>query len=385
MEYIDSPTQCEPGRLRRVPGFYHKISREKKNVHFATGRDLERVKIFDTTKAVTHNEPEERLPTSQVPLLFRCKSGTELIQLVEAGRAHISETYRGYNALHWHCNARSTRPSLIEALVVRLGMDIDAVDQRARAHGPVMRHTALGLACRNANVQAVRALLRLGASLDRAALPTHDPATGQRLLYPSPLQVLLCQPIHACPWTYHLTEDEDAPPQPVCPECTRGYHIWEPWPASERDAAHRQRCWLTQIGRVGARLRRCAQLLVVDYGGVREGDDPHLWTALEFLLETAWRFLGPVCGRRDEDSRLPTEMEMPFLRPFGEICDLLLEVAGYEAEGPAAAMQARGQQRLVALIAQHPDFERFQEGEVFDIDAELKSLQAEATLNNATA
>ncbi|KAI1638420.1 hypothetical protein F4809DRAFT_649233 [Biscogniauxia mediterranea] len=439
MEYIsNNPTQCQPGRLRRVPGFYHHILKEKKNVHFAAGRDLERVKIFDTTKAVvTHHESEERLPIDKVPLLFKCKSGDEIIHLVESGRAEVSEIYRGHNALHWYCNAKSTSPSLIETLV-RYGIDINAVDQCVVSshHNPVMmRHTALGLACRNANVKAVHTLLRLGASpfgLDRAAQPKRDAGTGKRLLYPSPLQVLLCQPIHgprpACPWTYHLGErdeeglsaylDEDrdalphfrpllarAPPgegqqPPVCADCTRGFHIWEPWPASERDAAawraHRRRCWHTQVRRVGARLQRCAQLLV-DYGGpLRRGDDPHLWTALEFLLETAWRFLGPaaVCWRDeggedvDVSSRwgrlvgVPTEIAFP---PFGEICDLLLESAGYgddeEAESPA--MQARGQQRLVALIAQHPDFERFKEGEFFDIDAELKSQQAEDALSRA--
>ncbi|KAI1491851.1 hypothetical protein F5X96DRAFT_678135 [Biscogniauxia mediterranea] len=425
MEYIDSPTQSKPGRLRRVPGFYRQILKEKKNVHFAAGRDLERVKIFDMTKAVTHHEPEERLPIDKVPLLFKCKSSDEIIQLVESGRAKVSEMYRGHNALHWHCNAKSTSPSLIETLVLRYGIDINAVDQCVGSshHNPVMmRHTALGLACRNANANAVHTLLRLGASpsgLDRAAHPTHDPRTGKRLLYPSPLQVLLCQPIHgprpACPWTYHLgEEDDDAEPhfrgeqqkQPVCADCTRGYHIWEPWPASEREAAawraHRRRCWHTQIRRVGARLQRCAQLLVVDYGGaearLRRGDDPRLWTALEFLLETAWRFLGAaaVCWRDgDEDvsdrwgrlvSGVPTEIVFP---PFGEICDLLLEEAGYGddddgwAGGPA--IQARGQQRLVALIAQHPDFERFREGEFFDIDAELKAQQAEDALSRAAA
>ncbi|KAI1497222.1 hypothetical protein F5X99DRAFT_397707 [Biscogniauxia marginata] len=432
MNYTDSPVQSQPGRLRRVPQFYKKAVKHKKNVRFAAGNDLEIVKVFDLRKAVTHREPVKRHKANgspridKIPPLFRCKSGKEIIQLVEDRCANISEIYQGYNALHWYCNAKSTSPSLIEALI-GLGIDINDVDQCHRVRSPIMRHTALGFACKNANVKAIHTLLQLGASplgLERKTLPKYDSSSGKRLLYPSPLQVLLCQPINgprpACPWAYHLTEEDEennsyldeenaaempefrptlklpgiAPEEKViCQECTQGFHIWEPWPSSEEEMMasreNRRWCWYNQIMRVGARLQKCTQLLL-DYSvsephrPLCEGDDAHLWSSLDYFLETSWRFLSAmaVCWREggvtDEEvdtcwgrlAGVPEDVAFP---PFGEICDMLLNTAGYNAEGPA--VQARGQQRLVALIAQHPDFEHFKQGEFFDVDAELKFQQ----------
>ncbi|KAI8635451.1 hypothetical protein F5Y19DRAFT_482674 [Xylariaceae sp. FL1651] len=438
-----------------------RLKRAQKKVQFKRDSILEEVRVFSNQEyqqpppppppppspppqqsiqnedPISRNKPKGKgkaLNISDIPPLFRCKSGAEVHDILRAGRGSIADIFQGYNALHWYSNAKSTSPSVIHALL-RAGIDIDAVDRRSHVHGrgPVIRHTALGYACRNANVKAVHVLLQHGASPSGLAaraeqtpssspLPRRDKDGGGPIVYPSPLQELLCQPIHGprpgrCPWTYHLSEDDEeqdgyldeddestlpefralpgltgvpADDRPVCQECVADYHILEPWPTTEAEkvaARERRRSrYYAQIQRLGSRIQRCVQLLL-DHSCsdppilLRDDDDPHLWSGMDYFLETSWRFLGPlaVCWR--EEGVVDKEVQTPLGRllhipsqavfsPFGEVCDMLLESAGYE--GKRAGNGARGQERLVSLIATHPDFGSFKQGEFFDVDAQLE-------------
>ncbi|KAJ2994540.1 hypothetical protein NUW58_g1531 [Xylaria curta] len=366
----------------------------------------------------------------EIPPLFRCKSSEEIRDVIKAKKGAIVDVFRGYNALHWYCDAKSTSPGIIKELLYR-GIDINALDQRSQLrHRPVIRHTALGLACRNANVKAVHTLLQNGADpcgLTKSAMSLGLPkknAHGKPIVYPSPLQELLCQPVHGprpgrCPWTYHLNEEDeekdsyldednperiptfrvphptlsDIPPKyrPVCWRCAANYHIWEPWPETEEEkvaAQERRRvCYYGQILRLGHRLHACLQLLV-DYNcsdppvAFPECDDRHLWLGIDYFLETFWRFYHPlmVCEgmanspKGDAISTSSQHLSHAYSRPvfslFGEICDILIESAGYK--GKKMMGTTRGQGRLISLIAEHSKFPSFRKGEYFDVDAQLE-------------
>ncbi|KAI0102877.1 hypothetical protein GGR51DRAFT_525689, partial [Nemania sp. FL0031] len=182
--------------------------------------------------------------------------------------------------------------------------------------------------------------------------------------------------------------------RPICRLCAADWHIWEPWPETEAEklsARERRRsCFRSQIVRLGNRLRACVQLLL-DYTctdpptSFPQFDDPHLWSGIDLLLETFFRFFYPltVCERTNSPSEraVPTststgELSHPLSRPvfssFGEICDMLLEHAGYEGRGPTNGL--RGQDRLIRLIAEHPDLSSFEKGEFYDVDSELEKL-----------
>jgi hypothetical protein len=55
---------------------------------------------------------------------------------------------------------------------------------------------------------------------------------------------------------------------------------------------------------------------------------------------------------------------------FGEICNVLVQFAGYE--GKMSKGGVRGQERLISLISQHPKFASFKQGEYFDVHAQLE-------------
>ncbi|KAI1190968.1 hypothetical protein F5B17DRAFT_427059 [Nemania serpens] len=375
-----------------------------------------------------HDVEDQAMNLEGVPSLFRCKSREEIGKVIKTGKGAIGDIFRGYNALHWYCDAKSTSPGIIEELIHR-GIDINAVDQRT-TRGATIRHTALGYACRNANVKGVRTLLQngadpcgLGTSGQLTGLPTQD-AHGNLIVYPSPLQELLCQPTHGprpgrCPWIYHLSEaddekdsylDEDDPKimpmfraltgrsknRSICRDCAADYHIWEPWPETEAEktsARERRRSnFRSQILRLGNRLRACVQLLL-DYDisdpppSFPQRDDPQLGSGLDCFLETFWRFYYPlaVCESAENPTdkafpaspgHLPHPISQPVFSVYGEVCDMLLESAGYATEG--AAWDTRGQDRLIALIVEHSELSSFEEGEYFDVDTELEQLMSES-------
>ncbi|KAI1756487.1 hypothetical protein F4782DRAFT_549038 [Xylaria castorea] len=446
---MDSPAQRSP-RLRRG----------HKKVHFKRDSILEDIRIIEyqepqqqhrhqqrerknpsqqqegtlkqeSTRSLTRSKGKDKaLHLDEVPPLFRCKSGEDICEVIKAGKGAIADVFQGYNVLQWYCNAKTTSPGIIQELL-RRSVDINALDQRTRkSRGPVIRHTALGYACRNANVKAVHTLLQSGAdprgptksATSSGLLPKQD-IYGNPIMYPSPLQELLCQPIHGprpgtCPWTYHLTEedeerddylDEDDPERmpafrafsgpsdtlsgySICPPCATDYHIWEPWPETEEEKVaareRRRSCYYSQVQRLGNRLRKCVQLLL-DYGcsdppvAFPECDDPHLWSGIDYLLETFWHFLYPlaICERTAgftenhsplllSPEHLPQISSRPVFSLFGEICDMLLESAGYGVKGTIGT--TRGQGRLLRLIVEHPEFSSFRQGEYFDVDTQLE-------------
>ncbi|TRX97644.1 hypothetical protein FHL15_001399 [Xylaria flabelliformis] len=351
-------------------------------------------------------ERDKALNLYEVPPLFRCKSYEEICDVIEAGKGAIADVFQGYTVLQWYCNAKSTSPGIIQELLHH-GVDINALDQRTHnRRRPVIRHTALGYACRNANVKAVHSLLQNGAdprgltgSAASLGMPKQD-VYGNLIVYPSPLQELLCQRIHGprpgqCPGTYHLTEedednddylDEDDPERMPVFRAFAGLSdtLSEYGPISARE--RRRSCYYDQIQRLGNRIRKCVQLLL-NYGcscppvAFPEGDDPHLWPGIDYLLETFWHFFHPltICESRavlPEEPYLPmspehlSQISRPIFSVFGEICDMLLESAGYEAKGTVGT--TRGQDRLIRLIAEHPEFSSFKHGEYFDVDTELE-------------
>ncbi|KAI1739386.1 hypothetical protein F4680DRAFT_466599 [Xylaria scruposa] len=419
--------------------------RQKKRVRFKRDSSLEEVRIIERREPRgrdhhhqkrTHDQErsqslarsrgkDKALHLNEVPPLFRCRSWEEIRDVIKAGKGAIADVFLGYNVLQWYCNAKSTSPGIIQELLHH-GVDINALDQRTqRSRGPVIRHTALGYACRNANVKAVHTLLQNGAdprglteSAASLGLPRQD-IYGNPIVYPSPLQVLLCQPVHGprpgqCPWYYHLTEedeekdeylDEDDPERmpvfralsdalseygPICKPCAADFHIWEPWPETEEEMVaareRRRSCYYGQIRRLGNRLHKCVQLLLnyscsIPHVALSEFDDPHLWSGLDYLLETFWHFFHPltICESRvgrPAEYYLPTSPEhlsqisRPIFSFFGEICDLLLESAGYKARGTTGT--TRGQDRLIRLIAEHPEFSSFRHGEYFDVDTQIE-------------
>lgn len=112
---------------------------------------------------------------ADLPPLFRCKSYIEIRSVISSRQGTIEDIFQGYNALHWYCNAKSTCPKIIQQLL-QSGIEINAVDRRPHSRGGI-RHTALGYACRNANIKAIATLLRNGADpsgLAKLNLPRKD-------------------------------------------------------------------------------------------------------------------------------------------------------------------------------------------------------------------
>lgn len=181
-----------------------------------------------------------------------------------------------------------------------------------------------------------------------------------------------------------------------CTECAADYHIFEPWPESEEEEAgareRRRARYFMQVERVGRRMQICAQLLI-DYHCTEpatplcEGDDSRLWSTFDCFQATTWRFLGPlaVCWReehtKEEDLRMPMGrvLHLPSLAvfpSFGDLCDMLLESAGYAEKGMVlveGGKATRGWDRLVTVISQHPELAAFGQGEFFDVDKQLRS------------
>ncbi|KAI0430236.1 hypothetical protein F5Y09DRAFT_356241 [Xylaria sp. FL1042] len=358
-----------------------------------------------------------------LPPLFDCKSREDVLSVLDTGKGTITDTFQGYNALQWYCDAKSSSPGILRVLIDK-GIDINAVDQRKHTHGSsVIRHTALGFACRNANVKAVHTLLQHGAKpcgTVRSKLPKED-ARGRTMVYPSPVQELLCQPIHGprpgqYPWVFRLTDSDekddqyldDINPQRqpyfrshirpkengVCEDCREDFHVLEPSPATEKEReealGHRRSHYREQITFLGNRLKACLQLLI-SYNNPKPqpsfsaSDDPTLWSGIDYLLETFWRFFFPfaVCGKMSKsfpDAEFPAPrgqlamvLSDAVFAPFGEICDMLLDSTSYGDEKKGAAAKGeRGVSRLVSLIAAHPERSSFMQGEFFDVDPKGK-------------
>ena len=110
---------------------------------------------------------------------------------------------------------------------------------------------------------------------------------------------------------------------------------------------------------------------------------------MDLLLETFWRFFYPIalCESGIEPSSIRSFPESPgqltrilnksVFAPWGEIGDMLIEIAGYKGEGWAIRGEARGANRLMSLISIHPDLESFREGEFFDVDAQLEAISSD--------
>ncbi|KAI1166859.1 hypothetical protein F5B18DRAFT_676829 [Nemania serpens] len=362
--------------LRRVRKRVHE--RLHKRVHFKPYSDLEDVRMIENRESLQQHHHHRRDSSQQentlfhhnqikgdqainlegVPSLFRCKSREEIVNVIKTGKGAIADVFRGYNALHWYCNAKSTSLGIIQELLHR-GIDINAVDQRTRTRGPIIRHTALGYACRNANIKAVRTLLQNGA--DPCGLGTSAQLMG-----------LPKQGVHS----NQIVADD----RPICRDCAADYHIWEPWPETEAEKAsareRRRSNFRSQILRLGNRLRACVQLLL-DYGSsdppaaFPQCDDPHLWSGLDCFLETFWRFYYPlaVCERAENPTEkafpaspghLPHPISQPVFSAYGEICDMLLESEGYAMK--STAWKTRGHDRLISLIVEHSELSSFEQG-----------------------
>ncbi|KAI1128423.1 hypothetical protein F5Y10DRAFT_292071 [Nemania abortiva] len=376
-----------------------------KKVHFKSDSELLEIHIIECREPRGEHDRLERkhdVPKEideadildGVPPLFRCKSKKEVRAVLLAGDGNITDIYGGYNALQWYCNAKSTSPSIIREFL-HWEIDIDALDQQDHTQGPIIRHTALGFACRNANVKAVEVLLQYGANPrgprsagGRDAFPSHD-HHGNPIYYPSPLQSLLCQPIHRprpgrCPWSFHLSnvdddkddylDDDDPEKLPQfrslakyydCSVCTADRSIWAPLPEKTVEGqltAHgrRRRGYLSQIPLLGKRMRKCLQLLIDCDSFYRpntfpQSDDPNLLSTVNRFLKTFWQIYLPLVVAPEP---LPKPYVRQIFEPFGEICDLLAESAGYK-EAKGAVPGKRGRDRLIELILDHPEVSSF--------------------------
>ncbi|KAK8125182.1 uncharacterized protein PG998_000941 [Apiospora kogelbergensis] len=240
-----------------------------------------------------YNNPDgvpRDLRFTDFPAIFLANSGDEVDNYIVKRGDDVHEIFMGYNALQWHCDAITTSPSTIRALV-KHGIDINALDHHklpnpaaASAdecqHPPVARRTALGYACCNGNVKAVRTLLELGADPlgDPSRLPTDvslrekhgDDTPGS--VYPSPLQDLLSKqisgPTGVCPNKVHMDSghmvadlnDKDVAfaarqgmlrmygpvrKEPECKLCSYGFHARELSFANRFGAHHIESIFMT--------------------------------------------------------------------------------------------------------------------------------------------
>ncbi|KAK7951354.1 uncharacterized protein PG986_007082 [Apiospora aurea] len=267
----------------------------------------------------------------EIPSLFLATNGEEVHEAMNDDGDDINEIFKGYNALHWHCDTPSTSPSLIWALV-SYGIDINAFDQHnlppnsGAGHPPLARRTALGYACFNGNVKA------LGGQEKPAARPK----------YPSPLQDLLSQqiggPTGECPFSYHLTtsiaasddNNDDVPrsyyqilhgcshgygsgaSRPECKRCSFGFDVVA---AARLDAAGRasqaaraEDIYAAQVELASMRVLKCGKLLLENMKDeqLSQGHDATLPPPIDCLLRSVWHFLGPtlLCWRNRFAQRL---------------------------------------------------------------------------------
>ncbi|KAK8049642.1 hypothetical protein PG994_011372 [Apiospora phragmitis] len=286
----------------------------------------------------------------EIPSLFLATSGEEVHDAIFDDGGNAYEIFMGYNALQWHCDAPSTSPSLIWALI-EFGIDIDALDQHklppnsAAEYPPIARRTALGYACCNGNVKAVRTLLMLGAnpigSSGSLELPFGSLQIGDQgnptahPTYPSPLQDLLSQriggPTGVCPFSVHLEhinaaaddneDDVDVSyhqilhgrrqrygsdiPQRECKHCSFGFnvHVAERLDAAERlsQTARAQGIYAEQVKLASMRILKCGKLLLeyINHTQLSQGHDANLPSPMDCLLRSVWHFLGPtmLCWR----------------------------------------------------------------------------------------
>ena len=289
-----------------------------------------------------------------VPELFLATNDDEVHDAIVKDGADISEVFQGYNALQWHCDAATTSPSLIGALI-GYGIDIDALDQRKlplnphAKNPPIARRTALGYACCNGNVKAVRTLLLLGADPGGSSGPLETPFGSLQLggqddstirpTYPTPLQDLLSQqfggPTGFCPFSIHLKDghataddsDDDVPlayhigsqgiarmygldaVQPECDHCSVGFDVHEAECTSADElqsiASRAQQIYAKQMDLASMRVMKCGRLLLKYMhpdrvaGQLAEGHDANLPSPIDCLLRSVWYFLGPtmLCWR----------------------------------------------------------------------------------------
>ncbi|KAK6864585.1 hypothetical protein PG990_005978 [Apiospora arundinis] len=322
-----------------------------------------------------YNDPDgdpTKFRLRHIPRLFLCMNGNEVNDAIALHGANIKELFLGYNALQWHCDALSTSPSTIRALV-KHGIDVNELDQHKLSktapasadkiqHPPSERRTALGYACCNGNVKAVRTLLELGANpmgnlgpIGKLLRPQpseqedEDDDTTPRPIYPSPLQDLLSQRIEGptgyCPCKVHMShenttndstdDDVDLPAlqgmyrmygsvdqKPECGPCSTAY-IDERYKEGYRS-------------RGGEGVNEVANVAMVHYAGqvyfstgrrvtclmellkhtpleeINAGHDESLPLPMDCLLRSVWYFLGPYLlnwGYRPSMKRGPLDPE----------------------------------------------------------------------------
>ncbi|KAK7970621.1 hypothetical protein PG988_009694 [Apiospora saccharicola] len=298
-----------------------------------------------------YNNPRFRL--EDVPSLFLATNDDDVQHAIVDDQADVFQVFQGYNALQWHCDAVSTSPSLIWALI-EYGIDVNALDQHKLPpnadprHPPIIHRTALGYACRNGNVKAVRTLLQLGANPQGSPeVPLETPSGSiPRPKYPSPLQDLLNHqldgPTGSCPFLIHLKDshdtaddsDDDVPllyqrqlrglkrmhgpstgsvqdnVQPACAYCSYGFNVHEAARVRGTDelkaiTSHAQKLYAGQLLLAGMRILKCAMLLLQYLGSnlaaeqLAKGHDATLPSPIDCLLRSVWHFLGPsmLCWR----------------------------------------------------------------------------------------
>ncbi|GAW15969.1 hypothetical protein ANO14919_053910 [Xylariales sp. No.14919] len=143
-------------------------ARRYKRVHFQRDSIPEDVRIIGYQEPYQQQEQQHRseqqaINLYELPPLFRCKTYEEIHNVVSTGKGAIGDIFRGCNALHWYCDAKSTSPGIIQTLL-NFGVDIDALDQRKRTRGTVIRHTAWD----------THLLLNYNCSDPTATLPEYD-------------------------------------------------------------------------------------------------------------------------------------------------------------------------------------------------------------------
>ncbi|RYP13751.1 hypothetical protein DL767_010596 [Monosporascus sp. MG133] len=351
------------------------------------------------------------------PPLFRARSAAMIRFLVDNG-ADPHEVWDGRNALHWHCDEKHTSPAIIEVLA-ELGLGVDDLDEepsvlpakprtwKSGMPGGVynqdfwrkrFRTTPLGRAASNANVAAVRTLLRLGAdprkpspARQAAANATGGPLT--RYHFTSPLNMFeenrFGGPNGNCPWKFHLfpedeerddmvTEDEEnvSPVHSglhlcrgrsrnwdngVC-NCSYGWY-GEDISGDGRDGildtvSKRKTVYLEQVNRVGRRLVKCAKLLLeagepeVDYDIWRDVNE--VFQDIMLPIAFCYGATGGVMwdyARGDTWPQMVESLRDFDLAPWGELFELLVEAAPATGLGrDYRNLPGSGQDRLMHYL-----------------------------------
>ncbi|KAI1503443.1 hypothetical protein F5X99DRAFT_104904 [Biscogniauxia marginata] len=233
------------------------------------------------------------------------------------------------------------------------------------SHDSTQEHVlrnALGLACKNANREAIETLLRLGANANGVTLPE----AKESWTYCRPILDLLKQDISGprdqCPWRYHTRNDileSSAGPQlddddvgqgiplqlmkwqypahagRVLTRCMDCYDVWNSpkLPESFSEIVDKRYAhWIEQIDNIGWRMVECARLLVAHGANTSFIPEDTQYAVEYFLLHTIWRFLCPVardiCHLSADESRPISELldtlrerfEDTAFHSFGELC-----------------------------------------------------------------